>query len=639
MKLAIAIFRYFPYGGLQRDMRFIAEEAIKRGHQVTIFCGDWQGEKISGADIRVIDTFVWFNIAGVRRFVKAFEKQFNRNEFDLLLGFNKMPGLDAYFAGDTCFAEKVYKKRNWLYRLTPRARLYLQYENAVFSQQSKTRIFSLVDSEKEKFVQHYAIPENRFCSLPPGIVAEHIVCSDVQIVRRNLLSQLSQPDDIKIIICLGSDFRRKGVDLSISVFSKLQENSPNSVLLVVGKDEAQSYQQQATVLGVAHKVFFMGASDHVGDLLHAADAMLHLAREELAGNVILEAILSNCPVLVSSVSGYAPYVARTGMGLVIESITNAETIAQQLAQILSVDKSFWIEKSRQFYLSGEAFSRIPVMMNCLEEFKENCQNKKQQIAIEDWRDLQVNGCNQAVFSFISQIQGDIVRKMPDRETLRFDLGGRRYYLKRHFGVGWKEIVKNLIQFRLPVLGAINEWRALRMLSAVGVPSLQPVTFGERGRNPARQVSFIVTDELENVIQLDHYLEQYSPRIPQKVALIQKVAAITRGMHQAGINHRDFYLCHFMLKKDWLAGQPELYIIDLHRAQLRSKVPERWLIKDLAALYFSSMSLPVSSKDRLRFLRIYFQKSLHEIFEQERSLLSKVILKAKRLYKKHSASHL
>lgn len=634
MKLAIAIFRYFPYGGLQRDMRFIAEEAIKRGHQVTIFCGDWQGEKIPNADIRVIDTFVWFNIAGVRRFVKAFEKTFNRQEFDLLLGFNKMPGLDVYFAGDTCFADKAYRKRSWLYRLAPRTRLYLQYESAVFSQLSKTYILSLVDSEKKVFIQHYSIPEKRFCSLPPGIVADHIACSNPQIARERFLSQYSLTADTKIIICLGSDFRRKGVDLSINAFAQLQNSFANSVLLVVGQDDAYPYQQQAATLGVSDKVFFMGACDQVGDLLHAADAMLHLAREELAGNVILEAILSNCPVLVSSVSGYSPYVARTGMGLVIESITDANTIAQQLAHILSVDKSFWIEKSRQFYLSGEAFSRIPVMMNFLEEIKERRHNKVQQITVEDWRNLQIDPSNQLVFNFIGEIQGTVVRKMPDRETLRFTLDNKYYYLKRHFGVGWNEIVKNLIQFRLPVLGAVNEWQALRALAVVGVPSLQAVTFGMKGRNPARQVSFIVTDELDNVIQLDHFLEQYSPGIQQKIALIRRVATIARGMHQAGINHRDFYLCHFMLKKDWVGGQPELYIIDLHRAQLRSQVPERWLIKDLAALYFSSMSLPVTRKDRLRFLRFYFGKPLRDIFDQEGKLLSKVEIRATQVFKKH-----
>jgi hypothetical protein len=118
-------------------------------------------------------------------------------------------------------------------------------------------------------------------------------------------------------------------------------------------------------------------------------------------------------------------------------------------------------------------------------------------------------------------------------------------------------------------------------------------------------------------------------------LIQKVAQIAREMHAAGINHRDFYLCHFMLRLPWdFVSEPQVFIIDLHRAQIRSEVPQRWLIKDLAGLYFSSMSLPISLRDRLRFLRFYYQKRMIFISEQEEIFLSKVEAKAKRLYKKH-----
>src|SRR5690606_28119249 len=155
------------------------------------------------------------------------------------------------------------------------------------------------------FIQCYATPDKRFCSLPPGIVVDHIACSDPQIARFKLLARLSLAADTKIILCVGSDFYRKGVDLSINVFAQIQDGFPNSVLLVAGQDEARSYQQQAAALGVADKVFFMGAVSPVGDLFHDADIFLHLAREELAGNVILEAMLCNCPVLVSSVCGYA----------------------------------------------------------------------------------------------------------------------------------------------------------------------------------------------------------------------------------------------------------------------------------------------------------------------------------------------
>lgn len=650
MKLAIAIFRYFPYGGLQRDMKFIAEEAIKRGHQVTIFCGEWQGDKIAGADIRVIDTFVFFNIAGVRRFVKAFEKILNRDEFDLLLGFNKIPGLDVYFAGDTCFAEKAYGDRSWLYRLAPRSRLYLNYEKSVLGELGAKQIFCLVPQQVQSIARWYSTPKDKITLLPPGISKSHITCENPQEAKTKLLNDLNVDQSAKIILCLGSGFRTKGVDVSIASFAEFVKNRSDAVLLIAGGDDPKKYQQQVKQLGVDNKIHFVGNRFAVADLLHSSDLLLHPARYELAGNVILEAMLCGCPVLVSPQSGFAYYVKQFDMGELICSLNDVKQIAVKVDLLLNESKHQWQSKAKLLW-DEDLFSRAKVAVDCLESLNGRLSGNTQQLTsnrnpswalLPNLRDgepliiqLQENFNQGTVFESIKQIQGVSVRKMSDRETIRFVNGDKTYYLKRHFGVGWWEIIKNLLQWRLPVLGATNEWKALEKLSALNIPSLQAVAYGIHGRNPARQESFIITDELSDVVQLDHFLQNHSLSVQQKVSLIQKVAQIAREMHAAGINHRDFYLCHFMLKQPWeLVSHPQVFIIDLHRAQIRPLVPERWLVKDLAGLYFSSMSLPISLRDRLRFLRFYYQKSLVDIVNQEQNFLSKVETKAKQLYKKH-----
>jgi UDP-glucose:(heptosyl)LPS alpha-1,3-glucosyltransferase len=652
MKLAIAIFRYFPYGGLQRDMKFIAEEAIKRGHEVTIFCGDWQSDKIPGADIRVINTFVFFNIAGVRRFVKAFEKIFNRDEFDLLLGFNKMPGLDVYFAGDTCFAEKAYGDRSWFYRLAPRTRLYLGYEESVLGDRGVKQIFCLVPQQVQSLARWYSTSKDKVTFLPPGISKTHINCKNPQEAKTKLLTDLSVDQSAKIILCLGSGFRTKGVDISINCFLEFAKQDHNTVLLIAGGDDPEQYQQQAKKLGIDKKVFFVGNQFAVADLLHSADLLLHPARYELAGNVILEAMLCGCPVLVSSQSGFSYYVQQFQMGELIESLDNVEKISSQMHRLLKEPKGQWQSKAKSLW-SENLFSRAEVAVDCLEHIagRLGC-NAQQLISNENPRwalalvlgqsdkeqlinQLQESFSSGKGFEFVNQIQGVSVRKMPDRETIRFVVDDKVYYLKRHLGVGWQEIIKNLLQFRLPVLGAINEWKALRKLSSLDIPSLQAIAYGIQGRNPAHQKSFIITKELSDVVQLDHFLASHSLTVQQKVSLIKKVATISRNMHAAGINHRDFYLCHFMLERSWdCVSNPQVFIIDLHRAQIRPKIPQRWLVKDLAGLYFSSMSLPISLRDRLRFLRCYYQKPLVSIFNQEQKFLSKVEIKAKQLYRKH-----
>ena len=60
------------------------------------------------------------------------------------------------------------------------------------------------------------------------------------------------------------------------------------------------------------------------------------------------------------------------------------------------------------------------------------------------------------FAEVGKLDGTLVREVKSRRTLRMVIGGRSFFLKHHMGVGWREIVKNLVQFKLPILGAANE---------------------------------------------------------------------------------------------------------------------------------------------------------------------------------------
>jgi UDP-glucose:(heptosyl)LPS alpha-1,3-glucosyltransferase len=644
MKLAIVIFRYFPFGGLQRDMLAIAQAAHSAGHQVSIFCGDWQGEKIPGIEVVEIKTSGWFDIAGVKNFVRAFQQQFPRSEFDLLLGFNKMPGLDVYFAGDTCFARKTYQERGFLYRLAPRTRLYLQYEAAVFGEQkfgeqNNTQILSLVEREQPYFALFYSTPPERFHRIPPGISPDHIACTDPALARAALGSELGLAATTRIILCLGSGFHRKGVDIAIESFARFHAQEADAVLLIAGKDKPGKYQELAQRLGVAQQVFFIAPRSPVGDLLHSADLLLHPAREELAGNVILEAMLCNCPVLVSDCCGYAGYVTRYAMGELITTPANTTIVATQIQKLLSVDKQQWQQKAEIFRTSGDAFERMPAILIILEQSLGYQQNPSCVYAASAQEkvvlcDELVNACDTTtLFAHMENLQGDVARELPDRQTLKFFINDLGYYRKWHRGVGWGEIIKNLVRGRPPILGAVNEWQALNRMRALGIPGLAPVAFGVRGKNPARQESFIVTRELANVIQLDHFFSQREYSVVTKRAIITRTAEIARALHGAGINHRDFYLCHFMLDERSVTGDLQITLMDLHRAQLRWHVPERWLVKDLGGLLFSSLNLDFNRRDFFRFLKVYFGSDLRSLLQQHEHRLERIVRRARATYKR------
>lgn len=241
------------------------------------------------------------------------------------------------------------------------------------------------------------------------------------------------------------------------------------------------------------------------------------------------------------------------------------------------------------------------------------------------------------FEQIMHLQGQVFRDVPGRRTLRFEVGDKGYFVKQHFGVGWPEIFKNLLTLRFPVLSAITEARAIKKLNALNIPTTPLVAYGCRGLNPASIESFVVTEDLGDIVSLETLCADWlrnPPDLRFKRELIKAVAETARKFHENGMNHRDFYICHLCLDQQKLAqGEIHLYLIDLHRVGIRPSIKPSDRLKDMAALYFSAMDIGLTRRDFLRFLKIYRRKPLRTLFQTEADFWSRVQVRADFLYRK------
>lgn len=221
------------------------------------------------------------------------------------------------------------------------------------------------------------------------------------------------------------------------------------------------------------------------------------------------------------------------------------------------------------------------------------------------------------FERLEQLAATPVRDVAGRRTFRFEIDGQGYFAKTHGALRTAEILRNLLSLRWPVSGAINEWRAAIRLRGNGVAAIEPVGYGEAGRGGERR-SFLVTREITDATSLETCIEAWlagavvtapdgcelpRPRGRRRLLLIDAVAELAARMHALGVNHRDFYICHLWLR----AGTdpvPSLRLLDLHRAQMRAVVPERWRRRDLAALLFSVRDYGLGPRALVRFRRTY-----------------------------------
>lgn len=247
------------------------------------------------------------------------------------------------------------------------------------------------------------------------------------------------------------------------------------------------------------------------------------------------------------------------------------------------------------------------------------------------------------FAEVQRLRGEVFREVKERTTLRFELNGKSYFLKLHRGIGWKEILKNWSQFNRPVLGAEQEYHAILRLQQLKVETMSVAAFGEQGENPAKKLSFIITDDLVGTENLEDYCRSWPQQPPQpkfKRLLVERIARISRTIHENGLNHCDYYICHFHLN---IGNLPEpgliteddvhLHLIDLHRMRQRENMPIRWAVKDIGGLYFSAMEIGLTKRDLLRFMRLYRGKPLRETLFEDKEFWQAVDQRAQQLYAK------
>ena len=234
-----------------------------------------------------------------------------------------------------------------------------------------------------------------------------------------------------------------------------------------------------------------------------------------------------------------------------------------------------------------------------------------------------------VFAALMQLSGKAFRDVRGRKTMQISLGGKSYFIKQHFGVGWGEILKNLISFKQPILGAMTEVAAIQKLDEIGIPNTPLVAYGQRGCSPASLQSFVMTEDLGDIVSLEDLCADWKTNPPSaafKQKLIIAIAQLAAKLHEAGLCHRDFYLCHFVLKKQALAhGDINLHLIDLHRMLQGQASNGSAVMKDIAGLYFSAMDCGFTDGDWALFKQHYLP--------QTADFWKKVEVRASQLYAK------
>jgi len=238
--------------------------------------------------------------------------------------------------------------------------------------------------------------------------------------------------------------------------------------------------------------------------------------------------------------------------------------------------------------------------------------------------------------FMAFSGGERVCHKPGRSVYRFALAGRVFYLKRN-RFHWGEFLKRLSRFSLPPRSGKQEWENILKIKAAGIATVKPIAFGEKHLLGVEVASFSVTEEIYAAEPLDEVigrewcgLHSHVTRL-QKRRIIRNLAQFAGGFHRQGMNHQDFYLNHFFIDQDG-----KFYLLDLQRVQQRPKVPERYLVKDLAQLSYSSRRFAcLSATDKMYFMLNYYR--IEKLNDEIKRMIQKINTKTARI-SRHDAKH-
>ena len=210
MQLAFTLFKYFPFGGLQRDFLRIALACQARGHSIRVYTLSWQGEIPDGFEVVQVPVKGLTNPRRYEKFVAWVQKDLARRRADRVVGFNKMPGLDVYYSADPCYEDKARTLRNPFYRLSGRYRHFSAFERAVFGPDSATEILLISARQQPLFEKHYGTAAGRFHLLPPVLAPDRRAPPDAAQIRHEFRREFGLGDDDLLLVQIGSGFKTKG---------------------------------------------------------------------------------------------------------------------------------------------------------------------------------------------------------------------------------------------------------------------------------------------------------------------------------------------------------------------------------------------------------------------------------------------
>ncbi len=298
-------------GGTERQCQFLSEWLARAGVPITVLTrADKEGvgePKASFPVHRLAVGGLGYALLGACWLV------IHGREFDVLHAHQALsPALAAIFAKRLRPRHRVIVKvacsGAWSdFRLAQRRPLY-RLRMALLRDVDR---FVVLNRESAAELQALGLGRVPAALIPNGVDARRYRPAD-SLERAALRARLTFSEDEAIALFVGRLERRKGLDILLAAWADLVRRPKVPRLLIAGPGDTGQWARVAQANGVDSAVTFLGGRSDVLDLYQAADLLVFPSRAEGCPNVVLEAMASALPVVVTNVAGNREVVGEDG---------------------------------------------------------------------------------------------------------------------------------------------------------------------------------------------------------------------------------------------------------------------------------------------------------------------------------------
>jgi heptose I phosphotransferase len=233
----------------------------------------------------------------------------------------------------------------------------------------------------------------------------------------------------------------------------------------------------------------------------------------------------------------------------------------------------------------------------------------------------------AILAQVKAFQGELVKDHKGRrDILRVatsDGEGRELvlFLKRSWKPYRKDGLKSLLRRGRVWSISRTEWENSKALHAAGIRTAPLVAFGEERGPLWEKFSFIVTEAADGERTVQQFLRECRDRVERR-RVLDALARMVRRMHDAGLATPDLFTRHIFV--DARPEPPQFCLIDMARLDRKSAISRRLRARDLAALNITSPLRFVTSRERVRFLKVYAGKTDRALFRLMRRRMNQLL---------------